>query len=101
MCLSVFSDPLFVLCASPIFVTSGVDLTPGKSLTFEVFEANAAELRSRLGEIERYTLDSSSSFFAQLTTLEPCESAHSALSYLRNEPTLRGVLTIQPPPTIQ
>jgi hypothetical protein len=95
-CLSVFREGLFVGCANPIFTTSAVALTPGESLTFEVFAADAAALKARLGQAERYMLDSSAPFFAQLTKLEPCENTHFALSLLRDKATLRGVLAILP-----
>ena len=105
-CLSIFTDDISVVCAKPIFLTSGMDVTPGAALTFEVFVADAALLESRIGQVERYLLDTSAPFWAQLTTLEPCVSTHVGLRLLRNKPTLRGVLTIQTPelpnaPTIQ
>lgn len=71
-------------------------MTPGDSLTFEVFASEAAALRAGLGQTERYLLDSSAPFLGQLTTLEPCENAHVGLSLLRDKATLRGVLAILP-----
>ena len=56
--LSVFKDGLFVGCASPTLITSAVTLTPGASLTFEIFEVDAASLKVQLGQVERYALES-------------------------------------------
>ena len=65
-------------------------------MTFEVFAANAAALRARVGKTERYMLDCSAPFLGQLTTLEPCENTHFELPFLRDKATLRGVVAILP-----
>jgi hypothetical protein len=95
-CLSISRDGVFVICASPIFVTSRVDLTPpGSALKFEVFAADATSLKPLIGQIECFMLDPAAPFMAELTTLEPCESTHAGLRLMRDAPTVRGVLTIQ------
>jgi hypothetical protein len=92
-CLSVFKEGLFVICANSIFPTSDVDLRAGATLTFEVFEGNATSLRLRLGEEHQYMLDGQA-FSGRLMKLEPCQSSHPGLSFLRDNPTLLGLLEI-------
>ena len=50
-------------------------------------------LRLRLGQEHHYMLDSQA-FFGKLTNLEPCQSTHPSLLFLRDKLTLRGILTI-------
>lgn len=97
--LSIRVDGHFVICATPIFLTSepSADL-----LTFEVFESDAARLKSVLGKAETYYLDDAV-FFAELITLERCQSTHPGLALLRHKPTMRGVLRVHKSasPTVQ
>ena|ERR1700730_848237 len=88
--LSVLKEGIFVVCANPIFPTSDVN---NDTLTFEVFEADAASLKHRLGKIDQYCLDKEP-FFGELVSIEMCRSSHPALAHLRDKPTMRGVMTI-------
>jgi len=60
-------------CANPIYLTSEVSFRPGDKLTFEVLEQDASQLKSLVGKFELFGLDSRA-FFAQLVTLERCQS---------------------------
>jgi len=62
-CLSILKDDVFVVCANPIFLTSEQE---AGTLTFEVFEAEAGALKSRVGITEQYCVDSGEPFFGQL-----------------------------------
>jgi hypothetical protein len=92
-CLSIrHEDGLFIICARPIFLMSDPD---SDILTLELSEDASADLRSRLGKIEQYVLDGRKGpFFGQLTSIKPCESRHPGLALLRDEPTMRAVLTV-------
>lgn len=90
--LSVLKDGIFVVCANPIFPISDVDGT----LTFEVFEADAASLKRSLGKLDEYCLDDKH-FSGKLVSLEMCRSTHPGLALLRNKPTMRAVMTIHKP----
>lgn len=92
-CLSVrHQDGPFVVCASPVFLMSDPD---SSILTLELSENASTDLRSRLGTIEQYVLDGRKGpFFGQLISIEPCESRHPGLALLRDEPTMRAVLTV-------
>jgi hypothetical protein len=92
--LSILKEGVFVTCANPIYLTCDLDWRDGVTLSFEIFVADATSLKSRLGEVEQYCLDSQASFWGKLTILEPCQSTHPGLRLLRHKPTLRGVLTI-------
>jgi hypothetical protein len=87
-CLSVrHEDGIFVTCANPIFILSGPE---SGTLVFEVFEIDSIMLKNRLGKFEHYGLDPTQpSFFGKVTNIEPCESTHPGLLYLREKPTLR------------
>jgi|GEM_PF-1888256 len=94
--LSTFTeDGIAIVCANPIFLTSEPEFREGSQMTFEVFAADATSLKSRVGKLERYYLDSHPPFWAELTRLEPCESTHPGLARLRDTPTLRGVFTMR------
>jgi hypothetical protein len=86
-------DRLFITCANPIFPLSDPDTG---TFTFEVFEADSRMLKSRLGKTELYAglEPGKPPFFGQLVKLEPDESTHSALLFLRDKPTMRAVMTV-------
>jgi hypothetical protein len=73
-------------CANPIYLTSEVSFRPGDKLTFEVLEQDASQLKSLVGKFELFGLDSRA-FFAQLVTLERCQSTVPALAMMRDRPT--------------
>lgn len=79
------------MCANPILPTSDLDLRVGATFAFEVFERDATSLQPRLGEEHQYSVDSRA-ISGKLTSLEPCRSTHPGLSFLRDTPTLRGIL---------
>lgn len=81
------------LVANPIFLISPLRVKSGAEVTFEVFEEDAAALKSLIGEPHLYHLDGEL-FWAQLNSLEPCESTHPGLYLLRHKPTLRGMFSI-------
>lgn len=83
-----------IVVANPVFVTSPIEFKDGAEVTFEVFEQDAAALKTRVDKEQRYVLDSMEPFWAQLKCLDPCESTHPALTYLRHKETLRGVLCV-------
>jgi hypothetical protein len=85
-------------CANPIYLTSEVSFRPGDKLTFEVLEQDASQLKSLVGKFELFGLDSRA-FFAQLVTLERCQSTVPALAMMRDRPTMRGILEIYPAPS--
>jgi len=92
-CLSLL-DPsgLMVVCANPVFPLSEPD---SGTFIFEVFEADAGMLKSRIGKVEQYGLDPNSPpFFGRVTNIEPCESTHSSLVLLRDKPTLRVAIAV-------
>ena len=94
--LKVYNEGIMVSCADPIFLTSGLDYRLGAEITFEVLDVDALGLKRRLGKVEQYGIDSSRPpFSAVLTTLEPCQSTHSALSLERGRATMRGVLKVR------
>lgn len=91
--LSVLNDGIFVTCANPIFPLS--DPTTG-TFMFEVLEADSSMLKSRIGKLEAYGVDPTKPpFFGKLVRLEPCESQHLSLLYLRHKPTMRAVIATQ------
>ena len=89
-------DPPSVLvsCANPIFLCTEPVFSAGVDFLFEVLEADARMLQSRLNKQEQYSLDSGPLFFGELKSLQPCDSTHPALGLLRYKPTLRGVMTV-------
>jgi hypothetical protein len=95
-CLSVVQDGgRAEVVATPIFLMSPVkSLRNDMEVTFEVLKEDAATLTSLVGKKKYYVLDSQKHFWGELRTLEPCESIHAGLAYLRRKPTLRGVLKV-------
>lgn len=90
--LSVVDDGMLIVCANPVFPI--LDPNPGvNTITFEVFEADAASLKRRLGKVENYVLDGPP-FFGELISLESCQSTHPSLSLMRDRLTMRGVMKI-------
>lgn len=99
-CLSVQDhDGMFTICANPIFTLTDVDLRTGAKIIFEVLESNASRLKKIVGQRSAFALGSSQPPFiaelASLDTLEPGTSESISLLYMRNRPTLRGVLVVQ------
>ena len=82
---------IFVVCANPVFALS--DASDG-TFTFEVFDADSASLKRRLGKIDAYSVDRIKPFFGELVSLEPVRSTHQALTLLRDNPTVRGTIKI-------
>ena len=78
------------LVANPIFLTSPLRTESGGEVTFEVFEIDAGGLQAVIGAKQLYHLDNKL-FWAELKSLQPCQSTHPGLSLLRHKPTLRGV----------
>ena len=87
-------NSIFSICANPIFPLTELVVTPEAEFAFEVFEDDSDSLRRQLGQIEHYALDGST-FWAKLSTLEPCASTHPGLALLRHKPTLRGVMIVE------
>ena len=78
------------LVANPIFLTSPLRTESGAEVTFEVFEVDAGYLRELVGTKQLYHLDTKP-FWAELKSLQACQSTDPGLSLIRNKPTLRGV----------
>jgi hypothetical protein len=98
--LSVEDRGIFVVCANPIFPIS--DSGEEGKVTFEVFEQDATSLKLRLGKVESYCMDDGEPFFGELISLEACLSTHPGLAFLREKPTMRGVMKIHNiSPTLQ
>jgi hypothetical protein len=100
-CLSIIRDggPA-TIAANPIFLLDPIDPRGDTEFRFEVFEADAGDLKSLVGDHRCFYIDSTSEvFWAKLKSLEPCMSSHRGLAQLRDKPTLRGVLMIvkEPP----
>lgn len=93
-CLSIREDPIFAVCANPIFLLGNPSWQEGVELTFEVFESDANYLRAQLGKVREYSLGQQP-FMGRLESLDPCESTHPGLALMRETATLRGVLTIK------
>ena len=83
---------------NPIYLTSEVSFRRGDKLTFEVLEQDASQLKSLVGKFELFGLNSRA-FFAQLVTLERCQSTVPPLAMMRDRPTMRGILEIYPAPS--
>jgi hypothetical protein len=79
--------------ANPIFLTSLLRTESGAEVTLEVFEIDAGRLKELVGAKQLYHLDNKL-FWAELRSLEPCQSTRSGLSLLRDKPTLRGVFSM-------
>jgi hypothetical protein len=94
-CLSIVEGnlpPPPRVVANPVFVISPIqECRNGTELIFEVFEADAEALKRLVGAPQLYVFNSTSAW-GKLKSLDPCESTHPGLAYLRNKPTLRGVL---------
>jgi hypothetical protein len=86
---------IFSICANPIFPISEFSASLGSQFVFEVFEADAHSLKFRIGQIDHFAMDGAA-FWAKVTSLEPCVSTHTGLALLREKPTMRGVLTLEP-----
>ena len=71
-----------------VFITNE---TPS-SVEFEVLESNAASLRSELGVKHLLSYNGSAPIWAELVSLEPCESTAVGLGQMHGRPTLRGKL---------
>jgi hypothetical protein len=85
-----------ILVANPLYLTSSFTAQAGGRVTFEVLEADAAGLKKLIGSKQLYYLENEL-FWAQLKSLEPCESAHHTLAIVArslNKKTLRGVFSI-------
>lgn len=91
---SLEPSAVFVMCANPIVLTCEPQFRSGDEITFEVQEIDAASLKTRLGEHEQYAIDSGPIFWAQLTSLDPCQTTDRAFA-LVGKPMLRGVLTVR------
>jgi hypothetical protein len=93
-CLSVIRDGRSVVVANPIYLLSPIEVRNGANVTFEVLAADAASLKDLVGQISYYYLDPPGFFWAQLKTLDECQSTHPGLALLRNKPAFRGVFSI-------
>jgi hypothetical protein len=93
-CLSILPDDSpATVAANPIFPLEPFAIRTSAEIKFEVFEADAAELKTLVGEYRCFYIDGAGgTFWAQLKTLERCVSTHPGLAMLRDKPTLRGVL---------
>jgi hypothetical protein len=79
--------------ANPIFLTSPLRTESGAEVIFEVFEIAASALNEFVGTSQLYHLDGKL-FWAELKTLQPCQSIHPGISRLRHKPTLRGTFSM-------
>ena len=89
-CLSVFKDGRYVVCTNRLFPTSDL----GSTWTFEILEKDAASLKSRLGKVEEFHVDSAGTFSGVLRQLEVRPSTHPGLARLRDRATMYGVITV-------
>ena|SRR2546426_7720281 len=95
-------DGIFVGCASPVFLTSELDIRKGANLTLEILEADASSLKRMIGKVETFGLGNDQPpFVAEVTSIAPCTSTASGLALLRDRPTMRCVLTIHGPMNLQ
>ncbi len=81
----------FVVVANPVYVTSPIEVS--SEVKFEVFEEAEISLKNLVGKIRYFRLGVQA-FWAELKTLDPCESTHPGLALLRDRKTLRGVLCV-------
>lgn len=79
----------FVLLAH-VFVT---DRTPD-TLKFEMLEVNGAGLRNHIGLKHQLSCDGGAPFWGELISLELCESTSPGLAFMRDRPTLKGLVRI-------
>jgi hypothetical protein len=92
-CLSIVREhgPATV-AAKSIFLFNAMTSIPGAEITFEVFDADAGQLKGLVGEHRfLHVADCVGVFWVQLKSLKPCESTHPGLKLLRHKPTLRGM----------
>ena len=83
----------FVAVANPVYVTSPIEAEGSSEVIFEVFEQAGIALKNLVGKIQYFRMGDQQ-FWAELKTLDPCESTHPGLALLRNRKTLRGVLRV-------
>ena len=101
--LCVYLDPPGIMahCAGPVYLASEPNYRPGAEIVFEVLAADSSALQRRIGKRDQYGFDGSSPpFFGIITSLDPCQSTHFALSLMRHKPTMRAVLRVSGPATI-
>jgi hypothetical protein len=91
-CLSILRDGRVVtVVASPILPLAPFSIRHGAEIRFQVFEADADELKSLVGEHRCFYIDETSGlFWARLKCLEPCVNTYPEL----DKPTLCGVLAV-------
>lgn len=88
------STPFLVVC-NPLYPLTPPPEAPGEEYVFEVLEADADDLRRRIGHLDRYALDGGVPFSGRITSLVPVVSTHVGLALWRHRPALRGVLTLE------
>lgn len=86
--------PMARLIATPLFPISPMLFDPGTTFVFEILERDASALASRIGQACLYAIGSEATFWARLTSLEPCTSTHEGLAYLRDRRTLRATFAV-------
>jgi len=96
VCLSILRERGHTtVAANPIFPLDALNVRGEKEIRFEVFDADANELKAIVGTHQCFYIDETSGvFWARLRSLEPCVSTHPGLALLRDKPTLRGVLVV-------
>lgn len=77
--LSVFNEEGIALgCANPIYLRCQMSYERGAKITFEVLERDASSLKRMVGKKDMFGIDPRQPpFFAELTSLEPCEPARN------------------------
>ena len=83
-------DKAVILVANPLYLTSPFTAQWGGRVTFEILEADAGRLKDLIGTKQLYYLENEL-FWAQLESLEPCESTHPRS---RKKTIVRGVFSI-------
>ena len=75
-CLSIVrEDGRPEMAADPIFLLEAMTAKAGQEIAFEVFDADAGELKNLVGERRCFYMDEvNGAFWAQLKSLEPCTS---------------------------
>ncbi len=98
-CLSILGErgpkTVATVAANPIFPLDALNVRGGELFRFEVFDADAGQLKALVGTHRCFYIDETSGvFWARFQSLEPCVSTHPGLGLLRDKPTLRGVLVV-------
>ena len=89
--LSIHQDGTFVTCANIFLTSPAAAFRPNSTVTFEMLECEASALKDMVGRIATFCLDSSCSFVAEVSILEPCIKNAASGAVL----TRRGVLTLR------